>query len=88
MIKFLWSFGVDFLGKDSREKLIIIFSFILALCILFFLGSDGMELVGVIVGGWFTFLKGIPSSKLESINKLNSPIIEPKKEQIYEGEQL
>lgn len=58
MVRLLWSFGADFFVKDSREKLIIIFSFIIALCILFVLGKDGLELIGVIVGGYFTFLKG------------------------------
>ena len=99
MIKLLWNFGADFLSKDSREKLIIIFSFIVALCILFYLGEKGLQLVGVIVGGWFTFLKGFSSSKKEEPidtnyittlakekDKLQMAMVDPQKEQIYEGE--
>jgi hypothetical protein len=58
MVKMLWNFGENFFKRNSREKLIIIFTFIIALCLLFFLGKEGLELIGVIVGGYFTFLKG------------------------------
>lgn len=100
MIKLLWNFGADFLSKDSREKLIIFFSFIIALCILFYLGEKGLQLVGVIVGGWFTFLKGFSTNKEEEPidtnyltnlskerDKLQMAMVsDPKKEQVYEGE--
>lgn len=100
MIKMLWDFSSKIFESDSREKLIIIFVFILGLCILFKLGKEGMELLGVIVGGFFTFLRGIPSKKEDIIDteyikklkeereKLNRTIIveEPKKNNVYEGE--
>jgi c-di-AMP phosphodiesterase-like protein len=68
MIKLMWDFSSKFFEKDSREKLIIIFVFVLALCILFRLGKEGMELLGVIVGGFFTFLKGTPSKKEDIVD--------------------
>ena len=59
-----------------------------------------MELLGVIVGGFFTFLRGIPSKKEDIVDteyikklkeereKLNRTIIvdEPKKNTVYEGD--
>lgn len=95
MLKILWDFSSKIFDTDSREKLIIIFVFIIALCILFKLGKEGMELLGVIIGGFFTFLKGVPSKKedivdTEYIKKLKEErdklIVEPAKEQVYEGE--
>lgn len=102
MIKILWDFSSKIFENDSREKLIIIFVFILGLCILFTLGKEGMELLGVIIGGFFTFLRGIPSKKedtellgnlVKEKEQLQKSIIveEPKvneKEKIFEGEQL
>lgn len=80
MVKILWqllfNFGENFFKDNSREKLIIIFTFVIALCILFSLGKEGLELIGVIVGGYFSFLKG--EKRSETIIKPQEEISEKK----------
>jgi len=85
----------SFFNDNAREKLVICFSFIIALVVLFLLKEKGLELVGVIIGGYFAFLKGdrtpdqIQSYLLRKENEdlKKTIVVEPKKSEVIEGGQ-
>lgn len=59
-----------FWGSNAREKLVIIFLFIICIMSLYMLGEKALNLVGIVAAGYLTFLKGnkIQPNEKENVN--------------------